>query len=112
MKSRYIHIVLCLVLALLYVVERQLPCVDDCESASNESSVVAGAEQHEADNSHGAKPPATNHCDHCSCPCHVPGLQSVPVIGNAVEVADISFPTLSISIPTPPVGVPDHIPLV
>lgn len=110
MATRALHIVFFTIFALLFVVERGLPCLDDCLAQENDpcareavSHVDVGATSDDAE---------THHCDHCSCICHVPAIN---VSSSIVDANHAPSPLVAIhrtSVPTAPVSPPDHIPLV
>lgn len=108
MTLRGLHTVLCLMLALLYVVERGLPCVDECMKQENDPH----AQVAHADEEHGSSDDAQHHCDHCSCVCHVPALTPAAIEAGPLPMPSVPASSYLEAVPTAPVSPPDHIPLV
>lgn len=101
-------------LALLYVGQRAVPCIEACgvECDSHEgvqASICDGS--HTGEEGHSGEA-STHHCSHCACICHVPamsgrGLESV----GPVELP-AAWSTMALTPPSIPVDSVDHVPLV
>lgn len=115
MRRSIFHIIVILLLAVLYIGERAVPCVevgaDDC--AANSHAAVSAVSGYHGEDHHDPAPSedGTHHCDHCSCPCHIPALslpgERIPAaIHSQREYSAVVYLLASAS-----VHPPDHIPL-
>ncbi|MCC7437657.1 MAG: DUF2946 family protein [Armatimonadetes bacterium] len=123
MASSILHTVVCLLLAILSIVERAAPCVAESEHR-HESTQTAEAnhttaadaddlQEHSAAHPTGDSHHADSECQHCfcSCPCHIPALQ--PLLQELPRSYSVAVRFLSHA-ESPSDGVaeaPDHIPL-
>lgn len=109
-QLRIIHTILCILLALLYVSERALPCMETCEVACSCEQISDSAAGHGEKKGNGN---ADQHhcCSHCVCPCHTAAIAVhraslvVPDSSLTRYRAVVQFP------PSAPVSDLDHVPL-
>ena len=105
------RMILCLLLALLFVGERAMPCSDHEPCAEDESPGAAHVEQPSEDSDHSSGD-SENHCSHCSCPCHVPAvIKSFTLPTSQPSTADL-FSFYGQAQPSDPVDPLDHVPLL
>lgn len=109
MPARALHTVLCVIFSLLFVVERGLPCLDDCLAQENDPCALEAVAHVEdaGDGDHGD----AHHCDHCSCVCHVPAIGPASIVTSSHFLSSPILAEHLASVPTAPVYPPDHIPL-
>jgi hypothetical protein len=112
MRVSRLHIVLCLLLSVLYIAERGIPCAEDCSIACADESKEEMV-QHCDDADH-QSPGETesHHCDHCACVCHIPALEPQHEELLPLHAIPLLFSPLSCNPPTAVTSPPDHIPLV
>lgn len=114
MRRSTLHIFIALLLAVLYVGERGMPCmeasVDRCADECS-TDLHAAADSQDA---HGDSSPLnqTHHCDHCSCPCHIPALSPQGERFVSAIHSDTKYNVIISRLPSASVHPPDHIPLV
>jgi hypothetical protein len=111
MNRAVLHTIVCLILAFLYIMERQMPCMDECTQQPNDPCAEVVIDHTDDDDHHDSKQPLS-HCDHCTCPCHIPAIKPVHAAVPFSSTGTICFSSITVSIPTALVSIPDHIPLV
>lgn len=111
MRRSSLHIVIVLLLAILYIGERAVPCVEFCANDCHTEQASVAAHH---DDDHGGSSPVSeaHHCGHCGCPCHIPALdqhaeRSVPVAATAMQ-----YDSHALMLPSAALHPPDHIPLL
>ena len=105
------RMVLCLLLALLFVGERAMPCSDHDHCAEDESTGAAHVEQTSDHDDHSSTD-TESHCSHCSCPCHVPAVIKTFMLPASQSITADLFSSYSHAEPTGPVDPLDHVPLL
>lgn len=119
MRAGILHMLVCLLLMVLYVGERAMPCGEACavSCAAEEapvalaSSVVSSAHQADHDTSRHDQPGESHHCSHCVCPCHAAAVitgQTSWSVAQAPSIPRAPSPNLPPSAPVDPI---DHVPL-
>lgn len=105
----WLNFIVCSLLALLVIVERAIPCVDDSLTQENDT---CAAEMALSGDHHDDAASDVHHCDHCTCSCHIPALETQKQTQTVSYALSRPYATFSPSLPASPVSIPDHIPLV
>lgn len=109
MSISWLNFIVCSLLALLVIVERAVPCVDDClelEGDTCAETLLKSGEHHDDAASE------AHHCDHCSCSCHIPALKANTVVQTESYAVGRPYAFYRPSLPASVVNPPDHIPLI
>jgi hypothetical protein len=100
-----------MLLSLLMVGERAMPCSDHDDCAEDESSGAAHVE-HSSDEPDHPSDESGSHCSHCSCPCHIPAVIKTYTLPATQPRMSEFFSSRTQSPPTYPVDPLDHVPLL
>lgn len=118
MRPSILYIIIALLLAVLFIGERALPCIeicaDDCASEGHTTLYATDLHaeaDHQGDHDDSAPSDQTHHCGHCSCPCHIPALSTPGERFVSGVYSRIEYTTLISVLPSISVRPPDHIPL-
>ena len=109
MRISWLNLIVCSLLALLFLVERAMPCIDECVERENDpcAEVLSAACDHPDD---GASD--VHHCDHCTCTCHIPAIKAQSTIEAPLHAEASPYGLYRHSLPASVVSKPDHIPLI
>jgi hypothetical protein len=109
MLSRAFHIVACLLLVMLGICERALPCGDDHHCNETSSAAISSAD-HCGDQDH-TPVEGDHHCDRCGCLCHMAALTPLKSSSVVLSIPARRYHPISHFPPSAPVDPLDHVPL-
>ena len=108
---RHARLLLSLLLCLLVIGERAMPCSDHDDCAEDESRGAPHVE-HSSDAPDHPADESESHCSHCACPCHVPAVIKAYTLPEAGPRLVAFLSSSSQSPPSYPVDPLDHVPLI